>query len=184
MARNVSPRGNNIRSADLNGMMLYQEKKRTVYYDIFTKNGYIINNAEARTYLLYSARYAMAALIACAVYYATNNLVAMLLSGIAAVAVSEVLFRKAFLYKLPLIKNYDRPKKPGYIQEMSDNESYFKIILLIIVGILLAVMISLNNRNGVYKDTLSVVLAYVITFGALFVSMMNLVVLFRKMRKK
>ena len=36
MAQNVG-RGGNIRSADLNGINLYQEKKRTVYYDIFTK---------------------------------------------------------------------------------------------------------------------------------------------------
>lgn len=183
MAQNVG-RGGNIRSADLNGINLYQEKKRTVYYDIFTKNGYIINNAEARTYLLFSARYALAALVGCLVYYINNNLVVCLAVGLAVLVVLEVLFRKTYLYKLPEIKNYQRPKKAGYIAETAEKESYLRIVLLIICGVLLALMIASNTRNGVYKDQLSVVLAYVVTFGALFVAMLNVVALFKKLRNR
>lgn len=183
MAQNVG-RGGNIRSADLNGVNLYQEKKRTVYYDIFTKNGYIINNAEARTYLLYSARYATAALIGCLVFYINNNLLICLGVALAVLVVLEVLFRKTYLYKLPEIKNYQRPAKAGYIAETAEKESYLRIILLIVCGVLLAVMIGMNTKNGVYKDQLSVVLAYVVTFGALFVAMLNVVALIKKIRNK
>ena len=77
-----------------------------------------------------------------------------------------------------------RRKKAGYIAETAEKESYLRIVLLIICGVLLALMIASNTRNGVYKDQLSVVLAYVVTFGALFVAMLNVVALFKKFRNK
>lgn len=182
MAQNVG-RGN-IKTTDLTGLFLYQEKKRTVYYDIFTKNGYIINNAEARTYMLWSTRYSTLLLIGCLIFYATNNLLLSILTPIAGIGIAEFVFRKAFLYKLPEIKNYKRPEKAGYIDETAEKESYFRIILLILSGFLLAFIIGSNINSGVYKDQLSVVVGYVVAFGALFVAMLNVVALIKKLKNK
>ena len=46
----ASNSGKTIKTTDLRGLFIYQEKKRTVYYDIFNKSGYILNNAEIKNY--------------------------------------------------------------------------------------------------------------------------------------
>ena len=66
---------NTMKASDLRGVSIYQEKKRTVYYDVLNKNGYIINNAEVKNYMLFSNRHTAIALGAVVIYYLTNNVV-------------------------------------------------------------------------------------------------------------
>ena len=182
MPRNV--RSSNVSSNQLNGMMLYHEPKRTVYYDIFSKKGYIINNAEAREYLLYSTRYSGMGLLGFFIFYATNNLVVSLVCAVVGLVLLEVLFRFKFLYKLPSINNYKRPKKAGYVAETAERDSYFKIILLIVCGILFALMIGSYMSNGLYDTTLTTILAYALVYGSLFISMLNVLALFKKIKNR
>ena len=174
---------NDIKIANLNGLMLYHDKKNSVYYDIFTRNGYILTNAEARKYLLYSARYTFAIMAGCIIFYITNDLKLSALLTLIATVIMELLFRFTFIYKLPVIENYKRPRKPGYIQQTAENDSYFKIILLIVCGILFALMIATNAKLSDY-DLLTTILSYVVTYGSLFIAVLNIVALIKKISSK
>ena len=173
---------NGLVASNLNGMLIYQEKKRTVYYDIFTKKGYIITNLDVRTYLIYSTRYSLFALLGFFLYYLTNAIEISFLIPIMLLLVAEILFRTTYLYRLTSIKNYERPKKAGYIEETANNESYIKIVLLIVLGILLAIMIGNNMNNGLYKTRILVIMAYIVTYGALFIALLNIVALYKKIK--
>ena len=176
-------RSNTLFASDLTGMRIFQEKKRTVYYDIFNRNGYIITNAETRKYVGWSARYSAMGLIGCLVYYLSRNLVAGVIVGLAGVIILEYLFRKLFLHKLPEIKGYKPAKKPGYIDETAQGESYFKIILLIIAGILMMLMMGMNIKSQ-KMDTITLVLSYVVMYGSAFLAVMNAIALYRKIRDR
>ena len=80
---------NTMKASDLRGVSIYQEKKRTVYYDVLTKSGYVINNAEVRNYMLFSNRHTAIILGAVVIYYLSNNVVLSVGLGIAALIAVE-----------------------------------------------------------------------------------------------
>ena len=145
---------NTMKASDLRGVSIYQEKKRTVYYDVLNKNGYIINNAEVKNYMLFSNRHTAIALGAVVIYYLTNNVVLSVGLGIAALIATEIVFRKTFLHKLPEITAYERPKKQSYVDSIATDETVTRIILLIVIGILLQQLICLVHRHVAAREYL------------------------------
>ncbi|MBE6104277.1 MAG: hypothetical protein E7193_05220 [Erysipelotrichaceae bacterium] len=175
---------NTMKASDLRGVSIYQEKKRTVYYDVLNKNGYIINNAEVKNYMLFSNRHTAIALGAVVIYYLTNNVVLSVGLGIAALIATEIVFRKTFLHKLPEITAYERPKKQSYVDSIATDETVTRIILLIVIGILLAFMLIYNIATGVYKDQLSVIMSYMVIAGAIVLTVLHGIALIKKLTNK
>ncbi len=175
---------NTMRASDLRGVSIYQEKKRTVYYDMFTKSGYVINNAEVRNYMLFSNRHTAIALGAVVIYYLTNNVVLSVVAGIAALVIMELVFRKTFLQKLPEIKNYQRPHKQSYVDSIATDETVTRILLLILIGVLLAFMLIYNIATGIYKDQLSVIMSYMVVVGAVILTVLHTIALIKKLTNR
>ncbi len=175
---------NTMKASDLRGVSIYQEKKRTVYYDVLTKSGYVINNAEVRNYMLFSNRHTAIILGAVVIYYLSNNVVLSVGLGIAALVVVEFIFRKAFLHKLPEIKAYNRPKKQSYVDSIAADETVTRIILLLVIGVLLAFMLIYNIATGVYKDQLSVIMSYIVIAGAIVLTVLHGIALIKKLTNK
>ncbi len=175
---------NTMKASDLRGVSIYQEKKRTVYYDVLTKSGYVINNAEVRNYMLFSNRHTAIILGAVVIYYLSNNVVLSVGLGIAALVAVEFIFRKAFLHKLPEIKAYNRPKKQSYVDSIAADETVTRIILLLVIGVLLAFMLIYNIATGVYKDQLSVIMSYIVIAGAIVLTVLHGIALIKKLTNK
>ncbi len=175
---------NTMKASDLRGVSIYQEKKRTVYYDVLTKSGYVINNAEVRNYMLFSNRHTAIILGAVVIYYLSNNVVLSVGLGIAALVAVEFIFRKAFLHKLPEIKAYNRPKKQSYVDSIAADETVTRIILLLVIGVLLAFMLIYNIATGVYEDQLSVIMSYIVIAGAIVLTVLHGIALIKKLTNK
>ena len=178
----ASNSGKTIKTTDLRGLFIYQEKKRTVYYDIFNKSGYILNNAEIKNYLMYSGRYSGMALVGCLLYYMTGNVPLAVGVAVAGLIILEIVFRKAFLHKLPEIRNYERPEKQKYVDYVAENESLTRMGLILLATVLLVAVLIYNIMTGVYKDQLSVIISYLVIAGAAVFFVLNVIAVFKKLK--
>jgi len=120
---------------EINGLFIYHEKNiGTIWYDIFTKKGYIMVNSDFKQYALYTMVLPAAILIALMLYMIAK--VGLVLSIVAFLVISiagEVYFRFAFFYKLPVAKNWDKPSKQNITTKFAEKYSSSKLTILMIL---------------------------------------------------
>ena len=124
------------KAGDLTGLLIFQEAKNTVFYDVLSRKGYILTNADVKTYVVYSAMLPVCALVA---FFSASFFRLRPLHGIAVFLVlyliSALLFRFLFFYKLPEAKNF-RPSAGGSIIS-SMRSKYSKAQLTALVAMLI-----------------------------------------------
>lgn len=155
------------RAADLRGLFIYQDKKHgTVYYDIFSGNGYILTSSDVKTYMLSMAFLPIAVIV---FYFASQfgvNLILSIVIGIALYAIMQIIYRTKFLYQLPCVENYGKEKKENIVTNLAKNYSKPRIIALVVLSFLLLVFTIIylvtNKYTGVALVGLLIVI--VITF--------------------
>lgn len=126
------------RKADINkinGLFIYHEKNLgTIWYDIFTKKGYIMVNSDFKQYALYTMVLPAAILVALMLYIiAKAGLVLSIVTFLVISIIGEVYFRFAFFYKLPVAKNWDKPSKQNITTKFSKKYSSSRLTLLMIL---------------------------------------------------
>ena len=141
-----------MKSSDIFGLFIYQEPNRTVYCDIFSKNGYIINNAEAKTYQTWGFRLpiALVLFILLPEYVFDGN---YYLSGAIALAVfviSSIVFRIVYIPKLPAIRNYQKPKRDSIAKKLSDGHRKSSLYLFGISALILGPLAIFNAYHQHY----------------------------------
>lgn len=124
-----------LKASDLKGLFIYQDKKHgTIYYDIFTHNGYILTASDTSTYTM-SAIFIPAAIVIFYVLITFNvpTVIGIIISVVAFI-IMQVIYRFKFLYKLPCISNYQRTKRNGLSETLANNCTKVRLVVLTILA--------------------------------------------------
>ena len=140
----------NENSTPLSGFFIYRNKyNQNVYYDIFTKNAYIISKDDEKQYNLYSSRLPMSIVLSVFLILVFNISPYI---GIAAGAVAYVfftnMFHKNFLGKLPIDSKFVRYKRENPFVTIAKETSLGKMIILIIVPVIIIVLTIINIKTA------------------------------------
>ncbi len=128
-----------IQATELNGFTIYQNtKKGTIWYDIFTRKGYIITSQEAGIYMVYTSVLPIAIIVAVFAYNTFDflNVNAAIILGVVLYIAGLVGFRLFYFYRLPEAKNWERPKT-NIIDTLVEKYSKLRLQLLLIISLLI-----------------------------------------------
>ena len=125
-----------------NSLGLYEnEDGNLVFYDIFTKKAYIIAQSQFREYNLYSFRPIIAILVGTLIVWLFKDLYWGFIVGVGVYLVLETLFRKNVLEHSTIMKKFEKPKGENYIVTQAKRLPYWRILLIILLFIVLAISI-------------------------------------------
>ena len=173
-----------MKASELNGLFIYHDQKKgTIFYDIFTKRTFIITTSDVQKYLVYTSMFPACILISFGVMSLLSlNLVDMMIMFIALMILSESLFR-FFFYKLPEVKNWKPEKKETVVSYLENNYSSARLTLLTVLLIALAAVIPLYTYIEEMKG-IEYYLNYLIAAIALVFAVIVIIALVRKKRNK
>jgi len=174
-----------MKASELNGLFIYHDQKKgTIFYDIFTKRAFIITTSDVQKYLVYTSMFPACILISFGVMSLLSlNLVDMMIMFIALMILSESLFRFFFFYKLPEVKNWKPEKKETVVSYLENNYSSARLTLLTVLLIALAAVIPLYTYFEEMKG-IEYYLNYLIAAIALVFAVIVIIALVRKKRNK
>lgn len=161
----------------ISGPFIHQEKIGNVYYDIFTRKGYIILNKDIKTYNKYlSIMFVIILLPFLLVQLFSFSILLAFVIAAALFIIILLIYKFNFIYKLTPVDNYIPSKKQRLYITLAEKLSFLRLILCTIAAfaasILLIIMAVLQNYSGVDLVLLfivSVVLVYMsfITFASI-----------------
>lgn len=168
---------------ELKGLFIDQDpKKGCVYYDVFTKKGYILSNSDVKTYNLYSVAFPLAIVAGYLVFLLKFPLWSAIVAAVAIYIISKIMFRYKFLYTLPEIPNYVRKNKDNIIVLFSKKYSTPRLVvltfLLLAISIVTVINANISNYEGVilylnYVLSLIVGVCAILSFTATILSIRN-----------
>ena len=133
---------------NVSGWHVYKDERgRAVYYDVFSKTGYILANNEDR-YKQFSMRFVMGAIGFILMLMFDMPIWLCVLAGVAVYGFLEFRFRR-FLKNLTRVENFkcdEKMKSEASIKTLETNKVILKMVLLIA----LSVLIVLNALNEHY----------------------------------
>lgn len=159
----------------LSGRNVYTDKKkRTIYYDVLTKQGYLIHKQHENRMLFFKNRFVIIlfAAILCAGTF-LNWTQAVLAGAITAVLV-ELYFRLSFLKTLEVVDDVDFERRVSALQYIIENKSQGKVLALAILYLVFAVLIVLNAYMEQYSLGLNILSGALAVVG-LYCSILHLV---------
>ena len=134
---------------NVSGWHVYKDERgRAVYYDVFSKTGYILANNEQR-YKQFSMRFVMGAIAFILILMFNMPIWVCLLAGVAVYAFLEFKFRQ-FLKTLVRVENFkcnEKMKSEASIKTLETNKVILKMALLFA----LAILIIINAKNENYQ---------------------------------
>lgn len=158
--------------------VFYDAKDRPIYFDRFSKNGYLIKDVE-KTYNFYSMRFAIG-IIGAIISYAFNLSIAMCIGiGVVLYVFMEFQFRR-FLRNLTVYKDFKPEKKIGRIEAEMGMETN-KIALKGFLFLVLAVLLVLNCLEEQYTGV-AMIINYILAAAALLYALFDFFVLAKKMK--
>lgn len=165
----MARKGNKYQKDDklkLGGIHIYEDNHgRAVYYDVFTKCGYVLDDRE-QAYRPYAMRFVIGIFAAILTYMFELPIWLCILLGVVAYGVMEVKFRK-FLTTVPTMIDFKPTKRVGLVESAADDTKN-RILLKLLLYFALAVLIILNAYQQKYTGFM-LALNYVISvFGAAF----------------
>lgn len=129
---------NNKKKDVLSGLHIYKDDhNRNVYYDVFSKHGYIINDIQ--TYRLCSNRFIIGLVGGALIYTFGMEFWIGILVGLAVYAVMEIKFR-SFLKRQSIILNFSPKTKISALEQFAF-EDRKKLMLKMVLVYLFAILI-------------------------------------------
>lgn len=163
MPRNIQ------KASELKGLFIYHDKHHgTVFYDILTRNGYILTSKDIKTYNLSIAFLPIAVII---FYFALQlklNTTISLLIALGIYVVAELIYRFAFLYKLPCVEHYKITKENSIINNLTKTYSKQRLIVLAIFLLALVILMALYILTSDFSKIISILLWIVVGFSFVF----------------
>lgn len=154
------------------GFFVYHDDRgRSIYYDVFTKNGYLINNRDQDKFALFNLRYLLAALafMIVFVFFGAESLFWALLSALITFIITYLVFRFTFMNKLPLLPGFVKPKKLSFIAQTAQDLSSGTLLVVIFMCLALTglfiINIGLSEISGTELWGYYVVIAILIIFA-------------------
>ena len=136
----------------VSGMHIYKDERgRPVYYDVFSKSGYILTNNEDR-YKQYSMRFMMGVIGFVLMMLFNMPVIVDIVVGLGVYGFMEYKFRQ-FLKTLVHVENFkcnEKMKSQQSIKTLDTNKVIIKMILLIALSILIVI----NAQNEQYTGWL------------------------------
>lgn len=162
---------------ELAGIHIYKDDhNRYVYYDIFSKVGYVISNPQS--YKAYSNRFILGVIAAILVYTFELGPWLAIGAGILAYGLMEFKFR-SFLKKQTMLMNF-QPKKrtPKIIMAASDKKGkiLLRIVLFLAFAILIVLLAFVEEKYDIYMKAACILVG----IGALYMSIFNVYALIYK----
>jgi len=133
MAQNKEP----LKAEELTGLFIYHDHRKVVYKDFLMKDGYIITNRDAEKYTRYSLRLPLAIMAACLVMLFKSSFVLAIAAFVAVEVVMYSMFRFKFLPTLPVIENYEHPKKDNPIESQAKKVTKKRCLVFICLSLIL-----------------------------------------------
>lgn len=129
----------------LSGSNIYLDRYGdTVYYNIFNKNGYIVSKKIEQKFRLFYYRYSIIFIVMILLGDYFHSLQNTLLVGGAAIVLVELYFRKFFLNKLKVIKDFKRERKTSILESIVNSKEKEKTIMKACAYPLLSILIIIN----------------------------------------
>ncbi len=131
------------------GMFIKNERGRAVYYDVFSKTGYILANNEDR-YKQFSMRFVMGAIGFILMLMFNMPIWLCILAGVAVYGFLEFRFRR-FLKNLVRIENFkcnEKMKSESSIKTLDTNKIILKMVLLLALAVLIIINAYNENYTG------------------------------------
>ena len=174
-----------MKASELNGLFIYHDQKKgTIFYDIFTKRAFIITSSDVQKYLVYTSMFPACILISFGVMSLLSlSLVDMIIMFIALMILTESLFRFFFFYKLPEVKNWKPEKRETVVSYLENNYSSARLTVLTVLLLALAAVIPLYTYIEEIKG-IEYYLNYLIAAVALVFAVIVIIALVRKKRNK
>ena len=129
----------------LSGRNIYTDKRgRTIYYDLVTRRGYLIDKANENSAVFYKNRFVVI-LFAAILFGATFlSWLQALIAWAIMMALAEFAFRRVFLKKLDPVTDVDFERRVSALQYIIENKERGRVIVLAFLYLLFAVLIILN----------------------------------------
>ena len=144
-----------IKAKDLTGLSIYQDPKRgTIFYDIFTKKGYILTSGDVKTYTIYTSMLPLCFIVAFAAMSLFKlDYIAVLVIFLVLYAGVMVLFRIKFFYTLPEAEGFKPIKRENIFVSIARtfprNRLIVLIAMLVALTILMPIYANMENVEGV-----------------------------------
>lgn len=132
---------------ELTGFHIYHlhEKNQTIYYDMFTKTGYIITNANVGTFSSWQLRLPLSIMLGAALVLLKVNPWLSILIGFLSFVISTILFHKLFLINLPINSNFVKPKGQGFFKDIAARYPKRILYMILIMFLAMAVVMIVNQ---------------------------------------
>lgn len=133
------------KGTSLSGSNIYLDRYGdTVYYNIFDKKGYLISEQVEQKFRIFYYRYSIIFIVMILLGDYFNSLQNTLLVGVGAIVLVELYFRKFFLSKLKVIKNFKRERKTSVLESIVNSKEKEKTIMKACAYPLLSILIIIN----------------------------------------
>ncbi|HIY52501.1 MAG TPA: hypothetical protein H9832_00975 [Candidatus Agathobaculum merdavium] len=141
-----------IPNTQLSGRNIYTDKKkRVIYYDWLTKQGYLVEKKFEGPVLFYQNRVVIILFIAilCAGTFLTWQQAT--LAGIALLAVVEIYYRRKLFRSLEVVTDVDFGRRLTPLQSIVERKNKEKVIALIVLWAAFAILFPLNAYMEQYS---------------------------------
>lgn len=143
--------------------MYVDERNRDIYYDIFTKNGYVIDEKRAKRFNMFKNRFILVFMGAVLAVNFVLDLNVTIILSVLALAALEYSFRFKFLAHCTMIPKFKKGKRAVF----DEHEDKPKEILRIVLYLLFAGLIVANAYISEF-DTFMLALSYIASVLAMF----------------
>lgn len=141
-----------IPNTQLSGRNIYTDKKkRVIYYDWLTKQGYLVEKKFEGPVLFYQNRVVIILFIAilCAGTFLTWQQAT--LAGIALLAVVEIYYRRKLFRSLEVVTDVDFGRRLTPLQSIVERKTKEKVVALIVLWAAFAILFPLNAYMEQYS---------------------------------
>lgn len=120
------------------------ERGRDVYYDRFTKNGYLIQEKNLKSYFMYQNRFILVIIGIILGYNFLASLETCIIIGVIVAIIIEIMFRRKYLPSLITIQGFKPEKKLPVYKQIADGEARGKVILKTFLYLAMSILLVLN----------------------------------------
>lgn len=166
-------------SGNITGRNIYLDNHgQTVFYDVLTKKGYIIDNkVESKFYLLKNRFFLIAiAIILLGEYF--SNWIQAVIAGAAICILAELYFRFMFLKSLRETTKFDRGKRQTMLKATIESNEPRKVLLRAVLYCAFAILI-VANALMMKADIAIIVISILLCVAASYCAVINVIALIK-----